>query len=128
MLIFRIAHWLLPWLILVIGIYSIIRFARGYLNESTFMAKDRRLVSVFSGLMDLQGLFGLVFFFGTGFSGIGFPTFRILHAIVMFAAAVIPHFASRWDHADSPTRFINNFYLLLASFLLMVFGLSFIPA
>ncbi len=124
---FGSVHWVLPWLVLVIGMYSIIRFVRGYLNEGTFTKTDRRLMAVFTGLLDLQGTVGLIFFFGTGFAGIGFPTYRILHAVVMFAAAVIPHFSIVWRNADDKTLFLNNFYILLASFLLMLVGLSLIP-
>lgn len=124
---FGALHWVVPWLILVVGMYCIIRFVRGHINESIFTKTDRRLVAVFTGLMDLQGVFGLVFFFGTGFAGIGFPTYRILHAIVMFIAAMIPHLSILWQDSDDKTLFINNFYILLASFLLMLVGLSLIP-
>jgi len=77
--------------------------------------------------MDLQGALGLVFFLGTGFAGIGFPIDRILHGTVMLFAVVIPHLSAIWRDADDKTLFLNNFYILLASFLLMLVGLSLIP-
>jgi hypothetical protein len=126
--IFFWAHWSIPWLILVIGLYAIVKFVRGYMNEDTFTDRDRRLVSVFSGLLDLQGLIGLIYFFWTGFTTDTFPAYRIFHAITMLAAAIIPHFSPIWRDEKDATRFINNFYLLLASFLLMLVGISFIPA
>lgn len=119
---------MIPWLILAIGMYAIVRFVHGYLNEDAFTDKDRRLVIVFSGLMDLQATIGLIYFLWSGFIGIGFPAFRILHGMVMFVAALIPHLSSRWNDADNPTRHLNNFYLLLASFFLMLVGISLIPA
>ena len=120
-------HWLLPWLILVVGIYTIIRFVRGYINEQAFTNTDSRLMSVFSGLLDLQATAGLVFFLWSRYEGILYPHSVSLHALVMFIAAVIPHFARYWESADNPTRYLNNFYLLLASFLLMLVGLSLVP-
>jgi len=120
-------HWLLPWLILLVGMYSIIRFVRGYINEHTFTDTDSRLMAVFTGLLDLQATAGLVYFLLSRFNGIRYPHSVSLHAFVMFVAAVIPHFARVWKNADSPTRYLNNFYLLLASFLLMLVGLSLVP-
>lgn len=124
---FGSAHWLVPWFILLVGLYSIIRFARGYLNEATFTATDRRLMSVFVGLLDLQATTGLIYFLWRGSDGMHYSTTVSVHAIIMFIAAVIPHSACRLKAVDNPTRYLNNFYIMLASLLLMLVGLSFIP-
>lgn len=124
---FGSAHWLVPWFILLVGLYTIIRFVRGYLNEDTFTNKDRRLMSAFVGLLDLQATTGLAYFLWSWVDGIQYPTSVSLHAMIMFIAAVIPHLARRLKTADSPTRYLNNFYIMLASFLLMLVGLSLIP-
>ena len=127
MRILYVAHWLIPWLILALGMYAIVKFVRGYMNEVAFTDADSRLVIVFSGLMDLQALIGLSYFLWSG-SIIGiFPTYRIGHGIIMLIAVIIPHFSPLLKDADSSTRYINNFYLLLASFLLMLVGISLIP-
>lgn len=120
------AHWTLPWLILVIGMYAVIRFARGYIHEAAFTKIDQRLVAVFSGLMDLQGALGLIFFIVTGLEGIGFPSNRILHGSFMLVAVIIPHISSRWGDSDDQTRHLNNFFGILSSFLIMLVGLSLI--
>lgn len=120
------AHWYLPWLILVIGLYTVARFASGYINEAPFTKTDQRLVAVFSGLLDLQAALGLTFFLVTGLEGIGFPSNRILHGTVMLFAAITPHLSSRWVEADDKTRHLNNFFIVLTSFLLMLVGLSLI--
>ena len=127
MQILYVAHWLAPWLILIMGMYTLVKFVRGYMNESAFTDADRRLMSVFGGLMDLQAATGLIFYAWSGFTTAGFPVHRFFHGIIMFAAVVLPHFSARWKNADDSTRFINNFYLLLASFLLMLLGISLIP-
>lgn len=121
------AHWLVPWFILIMGLYSIIRYVRGYINNDTFMDTDRRLMSTFVGLMDLQATTGLTYFLWSWYAGIRYPTSVSLHAMIMFIAAVIPHFARIWKKADSSTRYLNGFYVMLASFLLMLVGLSLIP-
>ena len=128
MQILYIAHWSIPWLILTIGMYAIVKFVRGYMNEVAFTDADSRLVIIFSGLMDLQALIGLIYFLWSGFIIDAFPAYRIGHGIIMLIAAIIPHFSPLWKDTDSSTRYINNFYLLLASFLLMLVGISLIPA
>jgi len=52
------AHWLIPWPILIVGLTAIYRFARGHVNERPFTEEDRRLVLIFSGLLDLQARSG----------------------------------------------------------------------
>jgi len=121
------AHWLIPWFILAIGLYATVRFVRAYINESAFTNADRRLIMIFSGLMDLQGLTGLIYFIWSAAITRSFPSYRIVHGITMLVAAVILHFSFLWKDADDSTRFINNFYLFLSSFLLMLVGISFIP-
>jgi len=128
MQILYVAHWLAPWLILIMGMYTLVKFVRGYMNESAFTDADRRLMSAFSGLMDLQAATGLIFYAWRGFTTAGFPAHRFFHGMIMFVAVVLPHFSARWKDADDSTRFINNFYLLLASFLLMLLGISLIPS
>jgi hypothetical protein len=117
----------LHWLILLVGMYAIVKFVGGYVNNRPFTVTDRRLVTIFSGLMDLQATVGLIYFLWNGFSAIGFPIHRILHGTVMLVAVFIPHLSLQWKNADDSTRHLNNFYLLLASFLLMLVGLSLIP-
>lgn len=123
-----IAHWLIPWLILVVGMYTFVRFVRGHIDDQTFTGADRRLVIVFTGLMDLQAAAGLLFFLSSGSASVGYPVYRILHGIVMFIAVVIPHLSFFWQAPDeSSTPYINYFYFLLASFLLMLVGMAIIP-
>ena len=41
-----------------------------------------------------------------------------------FTAALVAHLTRRWESADDQTRFLNNFYVLLASFALMMIGVT----
>ncbi len=127
MLILEAAHWLVPWFILVLGLYVLVKFGRGFIDKSVFTNTDQRLLTIFSGMLDLQALTGLTYFLWTGFATADFPAYRILHGLLMFVAAVIPHFSALSKDEKDSTRFINNFYLLLASFLIMLVGISLIP-
>jgi hypothetical protein len=121
-------HWLTAWLVLVMGMYVLIRFVRGHINNSTFTQVDARMISRFSRLLDIQALLGFSFFLWGGIQGAGFPMQRIIHGILMLIAVMLPHFSTRWRDADDSTRFLNIVYLLLASFLIMLLGLSVVPA
>jgi len=124
---FYLAHWVVPWLILLLGLYAIVKFVRGYIDKSTFTDTDRKLFSAFRDLMRVQGLTGVIYFTWTGLVTKDFPLYRISHAVLMLVAALILRLASLWKNEDDATRHLNHFYLLLASFLVMLVGISLIP-
>jgi len=84
-------HSILRWAIVVLSIFTILKFALGLLRKRGFGKMDRGLSAGFSGLMDLQVMLGFLYFFITGFGGAGFPMFRIEHLTTMLLAAVAGH-------------------------------------
>jgi hypothetical protein len=121
------AHSGIRWLILLVAVVAVVKFLLGWFQGGQFKGMDRGLMSGFSGLMDLQMTLGIIFLLWNGFSGIGFPLFRILHAVIMIAAAVVAHMSSRWKNADDTTRFRNNLFLILSSLVLVLIGISVLP-
>jgi hypothetical protein len=91
MLILLEIHSIIRWLIVIVGIIAIVKFTIGLARKSAFDKMDRGLSAGFSGLMDLQVTLGLLYFFITGFGGVGFPMFRIEHLTTMLLAAVAGH-------------------------------------
>jgi uncharacterized membrane protein YphA (DoxX/SURF4 family) len=45
----------------------------------------------------------------------------------MILAAVIAHLSARWKNADSATRFRDNLFLIVGSFILVLIGISILP-
>ena len=84
-------------------------------------------MSGFSGLMDLQAAVGIVLLIWGGLGGIGFPTYRIEHGLIMVLAAVVAHLSSRWRKTDEPLRYRNYFFIILASLTLVLIGISVLP-
>lgn len=121
------AHSGVRWLILLVAVIAIVKFALGWLQGSEFKGMDRGLASGFSGLMDLQVLLGIIFLLWNGFAGVGFPLFRIEHAISMILAAVVAHLPSRWKNLASKERFRNSLFAIIGSILLIVIGLTRLP-
>jgi hypothetical protein len=117
-------HSIIRWVIIVVAVVGILKFLMGWLRGGSFAPLDRALASGFSGLMDLQALIGLLYFFVTGFGGIGFPAYRIGHALTMFTAVVIAHLPSMLKSPSDKVRFRTACLATLASLLLIVLGLS----
>jgi len=121
------AHSGLRWLILLVAAIAVVKFALGWLRGGQFKGMDRGLISGFSGLMDLQALLGVIFLLWNGFSGAGFPMYRIEHGVTMIVAAVVAHLSARWKNADDKIRFRNNLYIILASLVLVLIGILILP-
>lgn len=56
---------------ILLGIHS-------WLSRIEYKSMDRGLMSAFSGLLDLGVTTGIIFFIWDGFSGAGFPSYRLL--------------------------------------------------
>jgi uncharacterized membrane protein YphA (DoxX/SURF4 family) len=121
------AHSWLRWLILLVAIIAIIKFAIGWLRGGAYQGMDRGLMSGFSGLMDLQVTLGIILLLWGGFAGVGFPLFRIMHGVIMIAAAVVAHLPARWKNAADATRFRNNLAIIVGALILVLIGISFLP-
>ena len=72
-------HSFVRWIIILVAVIIIVKFAIGWAANSLFKAMDRGLTSAFSGLMDLQVLLGLIYLIWNGIAVTGFPTYRIEH-------------------------------------------------
>ena len=121
------AHSGIRWLILLVALIAIVKFLIGWLRGGSFKGMDRGLMSGFSGLMDLQATLGIILMLWSGFAGAGFPRYRLEHALTMIIAAVVAHMSARWKNADDKTRFRNNLFLIVASLVLVLVGISVLP-
>lgn len=120
-------HSILRWVILLVAVFAIVKFLIGWLRHSRFEGMDRGLMAGFSGLMDLQATLGLVLLVWSGLAGVGFPRYRIEHAAIMILAAVVAHLSARWKNAEDAVRFRNNLFLIAASLILVLIGISVLP-
>ncbi len=122
-----VIHSYLRWLIVLVAITAIVKFAIGWLRGGEFKGMDRGLASGFSGLLDLQVTLGLIFLIWTGLTGAGFPMFRIEHGITMIVAAVVAHLPARWKNAADKVRFRNTLFCILGALLLIYVGVMSLP-
>lgn len=121
-------HSIVRWLIVLIALVAIVKFAIGWRRGNTFSGMDRGLTSSFSGLIDLQVLLGFIYFFWNGLtSGVGFPSFRIEHMITMLIAAVVAHLSGLWKKSEDGLRFRNSLLIVLDTLIIIFFGIARLP-
>lgn len=115
------------WLVLAVAALTILKFGWGWWRDSGFKGFDRALTAAYSGLIDLQAVLGIVFFFWSGYAGDGFPRFRFEHAFAMLLALLAAHLPARWKNLDDRTRFRNTLFAILASVVFILVGISTLP-
>ena len=121
------AHSGLRWLVLLVALVAIVKFLLGWLTRGSFKGMDRGLMAGYSGLLDLQSALGIIFLLWNGFTGAGFPRYRLEHGLIMIVAAVVAHLSSRWKNAEDAVRFRNDLFLIVASLVLVLIGIAVLP-
>ena len=120
-------HSIVRWLIVVVALIALVKFAIGWLGNGRFAGMDRGLTSGFSGLIDLQTTLGIIFLLWSGLAGAGFPMYRIEHTTTMLIAAVVAHLPMRWKNAPDKIRFRNSFIVVLVTAVLIFGGVMRLP-
>lgn len=110
------------WLILLVALVAIVKFAIGWLRGGTFKGMDRGLAAGFSGLMDLQATVGLIFLIWTSVVGVPFTPNRIEHITTMIIAAVLAHLPARWKNSPDAIRFRNTLFCIVGALVLVFMG------
>lgn len=116
-------HSLVRWIVVLVALVAIVKFALGWLQKANAQKIDRTLMSAFSGLVDLQILLGLVLLLMTG----DFSMPRIEHLVTMIVAAVVAHLPMRWRNDTSTKALRNNLLVVVAVIVLVVAGIASLP-
>ncbi len=119
-----IVHSLLRWFIIAFAALTIFKFAISWAGNRPFKSMDRGLASGLSGLMDLQVLLGLIYFLWSGFTGEGFPGYRILHMVIMIVAAALMHVPARLKALGDKQRFSYSIVSILGALVLVFVGIA----
>jgi hypothetical protein len=111
-------HGLVRWLVALLALVAIVKFAIGWLQKRPYTAADRGIMSAYTSLVDMNLLLGLILFFGLGG---GFPMARIEHASTMIVAVVVAHLSAIWRKSDDAAKkFRNNLIVVVVSIILIV--------
>ena len=120
-------HSVLRWIVVILGIVTIVVFALGWLRKKPWTQLDTRLSMAFSIAMDVQILIGLILLIWAGLSGAGFPRERLEHAFIMVLALVAVHVPMRWKGAPDAKRFRNTLIAYVLAILLVILGVALLP-
>jgi hypothetical protein len=118
-------HSIVRWLIVILGLVALVKFAIGLAGKNAFGKMDRGLSSGFSGLMDLQVTLGLLYFLITGFGGVGFPPYRIEHGVTMLIAAGVAHSPSMFKKTTN--KYAVALGAVVGTLVLVYIGVSLLP-
>lgn len=111
-------HGELRWLVALAGLIVIVKFLIGWLGKREYKSLDRTLLMVFTILLDINVLLGLIILlFGGVFNG---P--RLEHATTMLLATIAAHLTARFRGAPDAIRFRNQLLLVLLALALVLLG------
>ena len=123
MSILQTIHGEVRWILAIVAVIAIVKFAMGWLQKAEYKPMDRGLMSGFTGLVDLNVTLGLILFVGLGITQGVWPAFRWEHMVTMILAAAVAHSSAAWRKSeDSATKFRNNLFVVLGALLLIFVG------
>ena len=120
-------HSIIRWIILIIAIISVVKYLSILMQKTEFSKTDNLLMVTLVGILDLQLLAGLILFVWLSISQKLFPSFRILHAVIMILAVVIVHLSAKWKKAENSIRAKNNLLCIISAIALILTGTFILP-
>lgn len=112
-------HGEMRWLVAIVAIIVIVKFALGLIQKAEYKSMDRGLMSGLVGLIDVNFLLGLILLFSLGFDA----RERVEHAGIMFLAVLLAHSNAAWRKSeDSAKKFRNNLILIIVVLVLVFAG------
>ena len=116
-------HSLVRWVVVLLGVVTIVRLAMGVIRKSEFTKLDRQLTMFFGIAMDIQvllGIFNLV-------SNMMTQTIErddMEHAFMMVLALVAVHLPAVWRKSSDAVRFRNTLISYVVSLVFIFIGVS----
>jgi len=124
-----ILHSAWRWVLVIVALIALVFFLIEWLRNREFSFSDRRLMLIYTATLDIQVLLGLILILWSGLTtAIGFPMYRIEHAVTMIIAVIVAHLNTRWRDAPMPARARTFFLLTLASLAIIILGVARLPA
>ena len=116
----RTIHGEVRWLVAIVAVIVIVKFAIGLIQKSEYKSMDRGLMSGLVGLIDINFLLGLILLFNRGFDRMA-----VEHAGTMFVAVLLAHSNAAWRKSeDSAKKFRNNLILVIVVLALVFAGVT----
>jgi len=117
-------HGLVRWLVVIVAVVAVVRYALVMAGRAQSSGMDRGLMSGYTGLLDLSVLLGVIIIIGLG----EWEMVQIEHAVTNIIAVVIAHiFAQRAKKIEDPKLKARTSLLgVVISILIIVVGVAFV--
>ena len=128
--VFRFLHSWNRWLLVAAALITLLYFARGWLTAQPWTKRAQTLLTIFSSLVDLQWLLGLILLISFG-SVTGFGVRHYWeHLTMQTIAVVVAHLHVRWrkKELEDKSRYQRGFLLVIGVLILIFVGIMVLPA
>ncbi|MCA9945002.1 MAG: hypothetical protein H6656_12660 [Ardenticatenaceae bacterium] len=115
--IIRTIHGEMRWLVAILAIVVIVKFALGLIQKKEYGRMDRGLMSGLVGLIDLNFLLGLILLISLGFDS----RVRLEHVGTMFIVVLLAHSNAAWRKSEDSAKLFRNNLILIIVILALVF-------
>jgi len=112
------------WLVVLATVIAIVKLAIGIIGRQPYDPLTQRLMLVFSGLLSLQWLLGLILFVVLNSFGV---LYRWEHAVTMTIAVAVSHLHRRWKSAPDSTRYRSSLIIVVIVLMLVFIGVALLP-
>lgn len=116
-------HSLWRWVVVIVALIALVKFALGWLQKKNPDALDRRLLLAFTTSIDIQVLLGIVLVVLLALNATVGRT-AIEHVVVMVVAAVVAHLSAMWRKREDNIFLRNSFFDVLVTLALIVVGVA----
>ncbi len=112
------------WLVVLATVIALVWMLVGLLQQRSYDTTAKRMMLVFSGLITLQWVIGIVLFLVSGGFDVGY---RWIHAGIMTIAVAVSHMHQRWKNAPDSLRFRNSLLIIILVLVLVAIGIQVLP-
>jgi hypothetical protein len=116
-------HSLWRWAVVIVALIALVKFGAGWLQRQNPTALDNRLAMIFTTVIDVQVLLGIVLVSLVAING-QLNVAIVAHVVVMVIVAIVAHLTAMWRKRSDSTVLRNNFLDVAAVLVLIVLGVS----
>jgi len=115
-------HGLFRWVVAILAIIVLVKYAIGWLGKRPFTDLDRQLGTAYAGAVTIQFVLGLINIILFIINGLFQPGKHIEHVVYGLIAVALAHMTAMFKNQPDEKRFRNAFFLVLLSVLVIVWS------
>ena len=116
-------HSLWRWVVVIVALIALVKFALGWLQKKNPDALDRRLLLAFTTTIDIQVLLGIILVINLLITSV-LDRAAIEHVVTMVIVAIVAHLSAIWRKRDDNVMLRNSFFVVLATLVLIFAGVA----